>query len=219
MPSSRRYLPWAALWTGALALATAACNDLAGIDPPHTTTGSGAAAAAAGSGGAAASGGAGSAGSGAMAGSGAAAGSAGAMAGASGMGGAPATSSTGGAGGCCDCDSDMHIALACGGEDCDDTNSLVYPGEPDYFTDPLPGGGFNYDCAGGSTPDPARNIGIKCSDYNLSQVNCENASPGYLDKMIPACGQPGTWGKCKWVGGLTYCQNQAIDAALKMGCK
>lgn len=129
------------------------------------------------------------------------------------------TSSTGGTGPCCDCDRDGHDKLSCaGGDDCDDKDENVYPGQAMYFTEPLPGGGYNYDCAGGSTPDPMLNKGLKCSDFNLSQSMCDNAAPGYLNNGIPPCGVAGNWGKCNWAGGLSFCVNQTIDPALKMGC-
>src|SRR5438045_8565449 len=44
---------------------------------------------------------------------------------------------TTGTGGCCDCDGDGHSSMACpGGDDCDDNNKDVFPGQLMYF--PVP---------------------------------------------------------------------------------
>jgi hypothetical protein len=127
------------------------------------------------------------------------------------------TSSTGGTGGCCDCDKDTYDAKGpvCGGEDCDDSNDLVYPGEPDYKTEPASADlGFDWDCDGSIMQDPTLQ-GINC--LLLGKQACEAVRQGYLDNKVPACGIAGKFGTCSW-NGLT-CENMVLDPNRKMACK
>ncbi|WP_044986390.1 hypothetical protein [Sorangium cellulosum] len=157
----------------------------------------------AGSGGGAASSGAGGDGGGAAASGG------GGGAGGDGAGGGAATSSasstsaTSGAGGGgtvdCDADDDGYRSKACeGGNDCNDDNPLVHPGQPSTFYDtPIsPGGGFDYDCSGAEEREFRS---INCSGL----LTCAVASNVFLADV--PCGQRGPFGSC----GLT-CQSDIV---------
>lgn len=68
------------------------------------------------------------------------------------------TTSTGGAGGACDTDADDdgHVSIACGGDDCDDTDNRAYPGQTQGFGTPRNGGGsgdedYDFNCSGTNT--------------------------------------------------------------------
>ncbi|WP_437950329.1 hypothetical protein WME98_05545 [Sorangium sp. So ce296] len=150
-------------------------------------------------GGAAASGGGGGAG-GDGAGGGAATSGASSTSATSGVGGGAATSSasstsaTSGAGGGgtvdCDADDDGYRSKACeGGNDCNDDNPLVHPGQPSTFYDtPIsPGGGFDYDCSGAEEREFRA---VNCSGL----LTCAVASNVFLTD-IP-CGQRGPFGSC-----------------------
>ncbi|WP_438014497.1 hypothetical protein WMF18_26820 [Sorangium sp. So ce315] len=103
-------------------------------------------AAGSGGGGAAGSGGGGAAGSG-----GGAAGSGGGAASSSASASATASGSGGGGPVDCDVDRDGYRSTACeGGNDCNDENPDVHPGQPStFYSTPIPtGGGFDYDCSG-----------------------------------------------------------------------
>jgi hypothetical protein len=125
------------------------------------------------------------------------------------------TTGTGGA--CCDCDGDHFHAegTTCGGNDCDDHDPLVYPGEPTYYPTRAknPAIGFDYDCSGQPDPDPALNQTVNCG---LIGLPCA-ANEGYLQQTPPACGMPGPWGKCMQQN--LSCVNDVIDAARVMTCK
>ena len=59
----------------------------------------------------------------------------------------PATTASGAGGASCDADGDRAMAEdACGGDDCDDADADVHPGQTAYFTQPREGGSFDYDC-------------------------------------------------------------------------
>jgi hypothetical protein len=123
---------------------------------------------------------------------------------------------TGGSGGgCCDCDGDHHLAMGvCGGDDCDDHDAQVYPGEPTYYGVPIPGStlGFDYDCSGAAEPDPALNIALNCG----SLPPCATGT-GFLGKVPPPCGQTAPWGTCTLSDLM--CVQDVIDASQLMLCK
>lgn len=48
----------------------------------------------------------------------------------------------------CDGDHDSHLAVACGGDDCCDTDANVHPGVTAYFDTKNACNGFDYDCNG-----------------------------------------------------------------------
>lgn len=93
----------------------------------------------------------------------------------------------------CDCDGDGYESIACGGDDCDDQDARVHPGQTEYFAEPSenPEVGFDYDCSGTLERDP-----------NHKKVSC-----GVLDLLLckdnegfkndpPPCGESGAWGRC-----------------------
>lgn len=145
-----------------------------------------------------------------------------------GMGGSTSTgtdSTTGGTGGGttstadpCDADGDGVLAESCGGADCNDDKAGIPAGEAQYFTVPDEVVGFDYDCSKFLELDPAHDVGIECSGA-LGAMACEGKGKGYLDNMIPACGQPGVWGECQWIVNLVgSCKNKPINTQEIMPC-
>ncbi|WP_437874908.1 hypothetical protein [Sorangium sp. So ce513] len=144
---------------------------------------------------------AGSGGGGGAASSSASAGGDGGGAAGSGGGGGAASSSTSasstasgsGGGGPVDCDVDRdgYRSTACeGGNDCNDENPLVHPGQPSTFYDtPIsPGGGFDYDCSGKEEPE-------------FEAVNCSNILPlcaakNNVFQVDVPCGGRASFGDC-----------------------
>jgi hypothetical protein len=129
-----------------------------------------------------------------------------------------AGSSSGGTGGCCDCDGDGYRSQAlCGGDDCDDFNPLVHPGQTMYFAAPSgdPNVGFDYDCSG--APNPEFPTPVDCN--LLLTGNCD-AGVGFLN-AVPPCGDAGEWGTCvpNPVLGPLACQSSVIDANRISLCK
>ncbi|WP_437630707.1 hypothetical protein [Sorangium sp. So ce854] len=143
-------------------------------------------ASAGGDGGAAGSGG-GSGGDGGAAGSGGEGGAASSSASAS------ATASGSGGGGPVDCDVDRdgYRSTACeGGNDCNDENPDVHPGQPStFYSTPIsPGGGFDYDCSGKE-------------EREFEAVTCSNVLPlcGARDNVFQVdvpCGGRAAFGDC-----------------------
>jgi hypothetical protein len=111
----------------------------------------------------------------------------------------------------CDCDGDEFFAEACAGEDCDDQNKDVFPGQTLFFDESARTIGFDYNCDDQSerefTPE------VNCSGLSLG---CEDQSEGFLDSL-PSCGNTGPWGRCK-VDGLT-CVGDVIDTTRVMRCR
>ncbi|WP_437775225.1 hypothetical protein [Sorangium sp. So ce1097] len=147
-----------------------------------------------GGGGAAGSGGGGSGGDGGAAGSGGgAAGSGGGGSAASSSSSASATASGSGGGGPVDCDVDRdgYRSTACeGGNDCNDENPDVHPGQPStFYSTPIPtGGGFDYDCSGKE-------------EREFEAVTCSNILPlcGARDNVFQVdvpCGSRAAFGDC-----------------------
>lgn len=137
----------------------------------------------------------------------------------SGSGGASSTSSTSSSGaaggsstssGCCDCDNDGHDSVACdGGDDCNDQDSRVFPGQTLYFDTQADGGGYDFNCVNGPEKDPMLDTAHLC-------VVCVNdeMDAHYFAMTSPSCGMPGEWGTCKAV----TCAKNVIDPTLKMKC-
>ncbi|WP_437285107.1 hypothetical protein [Sorangium sp. So ce406] len=180
----------------------------AGGDAPGSTVSStstaGASPDAAGSGGdggaASSSTGAGGDGGSTASGSGGDGGAASSSTGAGGEGGAASSSATAsstasgsGGGGTVDCDADDdgYRSTACeGGNDCNDENPLVHPGQPSTFygTPISPGGSFDYDCSG-------------AEEREFQAVTCSNVLPLCAAKTnvfqadVP-CGGRASFGNC-----------------------
>ena len=129
--------------------------------------------------------------------------------------GAPAKAGTGsGAGapaGECDADLDSHAAEgACAGDDCDDTDPNVWPGQPKYFAERQANADYDYDCNG--APEQEQQAAVVCAGVSLSACPTQT---GFL-KTLPACGVAGRWGKCT-KGSLT-CDETVIDDMRRMRC-
>jgi len=99
-----------------------------------------------------------------------------------------------------DADGDGHIAASCGGDDCNDNNSAVYPGATE-----IPGDGIDEDCDGyelcyqdldgdgwGSDSNTVLSTNFNCSDFGTIQGggDCDDSdytiNPAALD--IPGDG-------------------------------
>ena len=122
---------------------------------------------------------------------------------------------TTGTGGCCDCDGDGHSSTACpGGDDCDDNNKDVFPGQLMYFPVPThPGGGFDYNCDGKADfKSPA------VVDCSLIGALCDIMTHGYLGKTHPACGETGRVGTCSMPNAVT-CQEQVEQPSVTVLCR
>ncbi|WP_437500338.1 hypothetical protein [Sorangium sp. So ce1099] len=106
-----------------------------------------------------------------------------------------ASSSASGSGGGgpvdCDADDDGYRSEACeGGNDCNDDNPLVHPGQPSMFygTPIATGAGFDYDCSG-------------AEEKEFRAVNCSNILPlcsaasNVFQADVP-CGSRTAFGSC-----------------------
>lgn len=140
------------------------------------------------------------------------AGGAGASAGTGAVGGTGGAGMTAGAGGsapACDADMDGHIADSCGGDDCDDTDADVHPGQTAWFTVKSKSGSFDYDC---STAVEHEYLPLKCP--SLLGIGCDNFTPGYLDATV-SCGKSCLVAHCK--SGTLSCDPQPGVPTL-LGC-
>jgi hypothetical protein len=139
-----------------------------------------------------------STGGGATASSGGDAGHGGRGGGATGGAGGGGTGAAGGAGGMsCDADGDGALAIACGGDDCDDGDARVHPGQMSFFTTPAAGGGYDFDCNG----TEEHQLGaVTCGALPI--VNCDSSHTGL--EIDLGCGETGAWGQC--AANLTSCQ-------------
>ncbi|WP_437686193.1 hypothetical protein [Sorangium sp. So ce176] len=194
------------------ASAASAGGGTAGTTTSSASTGGAAPdASGAGGGGGAASSSAGAGGDGGSTASGAGGdgGAASSSAGAGGDGGAASSSATAsstatgsGGGGTVDCDADDdgYLSTACeGGNDCNDENPLVHPGQPSTFyeTPISPGGSFDYDCSG-------------AEEREFQAVECSNILPLCAAKSnvflvdVP-CGRRASFGNCNGT-----CQSMTI---------
>ena len=131
-----------------------------------------------------------------------------------GSGGTGASPGSGGTSTCkdaCDCDGDGALSEACQGDDCDDNDPLAYPSQKSFFATPRGAAGFDYNCDGQS--ERQFDAATKCG----ALLSCsEGASDGFLG-TLPACGETGTWGRCK-VDGL-LCVDEVIENARTMLCR
>jgi hypothetical protein len=115
----------------------------------------------------------------------------------------------------CDMDGDGFRSRSCpGGDDCDDTAKLVYPGQPNFFEDPTHVGGTNFDFDCNGLPQPQFGS-VSCS--SLLGLGCDQSGSAFFGTTAPACGQTGTFGHCK-VSGLS-CVEQPEQDVKKMPCK
>jgi hypothetical protein len=132
-----------------------------------------------------------------------------------------ASGGSGGSGSCvtpCDCDGDGYLSdsMACGGNDCDDEDNRVHPGQTQYFAERSPNDrvGFDYDCSGTLDRDPLQgSTALSCLDLDL--LACENVQG--FQAPLPACGQPGSWAECK--GVLLVCSASVLDTNVIARCR
>ncbi|WP_437596437.1 hypothetical protein [Sorangium sp. So ce590] len=205
--------------TTSSASTAASSSDAAGSGGGAATSGAGGdggGAAASGSGGAGGAGGDGAGGNGAGgdgAGGDAATSSASASSAVSGSGGGAASSSSSsavsgsGGGGSVDCDADDdgYRSTACeGGNDCNDNNPSVHPGQPSTFyeTPIRPGGGFDYDCSGAEE----RELPV----VNCSGLVCAATTNVFLTNV--ACGARGPFGGCNALCQTTIIYPDSVRA-------
>ena len=120
---------------------------------------------------------------------------------------------TASSGSCCDCDGDGHAAIGpCGGDDCDDGDKRVYPGELVYHDTPSPTVGFDWDCSGVADRKPELLVTVECGAVPPCPTTV-----GYL-AAPPPCGESAAWGTC--VKQMTVmCVQNVIEQAKKMACK
>lgn len=96
----------------------------------------------------------------------------------------------GGAGACksCDCDGDGALSADCSGEDCNDHDENVKPGQTDFFLEASPGHGFDYDCS--TEIEYEARIELTCDP-----LACDEVTQAFIG--TPACGtENAAWGRC-----------------------
>lgn len=100
-----------------------------------------------------------------------------------------------------------------GGNDCDDTNPDVYPGQSKFFAVPTHpvNGNFDYDCSATIEPEYGT---VNCM-IPLGVV-CNTMTQGFLGQS-PACGQMGNYGHCVEPGGVG-CSEEVLQAGRVLRC-
>ena len=84
---------------------------------------------------------------------------------------------------------DPPSGTAANGDDCNDHNASVFPGQKTYFNKPIPGSnGFDYDCDGKAELKDAQK-----ADCKKKGKDCEGSGWGLF---VPACGGTGMWLEC-----------------------
>ena len=112
----------------------------------------------------------------------------------------------------CDADADKHAAEgACGGDDCDDTDADVFPGQTKYFSARQANIGYDYNCD--HATEQEQKAAIMCAGVSLSACPTD---VGFLGEL-PTCGGTGRWGTCKKMNGLT-CEEAATESDHPMHC-
>lgn len=110
----------------------------------------------------------------------------------------------------CDCDGDGALSIGeCGGDDCDDEDSEVHPGQVKFFAQRSenPIVGFDYDCSGILERPPNQSVQVTCGALDL--LDCAGAQ-GYFG-VPPPCGQSGSFGTCVLNG--IFCVESVTDSA------
>lgn len=96
----------------------------------------------------------------------------------------------------CDEDGDGHLSLACGGDDCCDSDPDVHPGQEGFFDKPSKCGGWDYDCSGTVEKETELPVaecrregipggGVGCYGYAFE-------GPAWHGTEAPGCGEAGT---------------------------
>lgn len=115
----------------------------------------------------------------------------------------------------CDCDGDGALSMgACGGDDCDDEDARVHPGQGKFFASRSdnPIVGFDYNCSGNLERPPSQSVQVSCGALEL--LSCAGAQ-GYFG-VPPPCGQAGRWGTCMLSGLL--CVESVTDPEAVATC-
>jgi hypothetical protein len=118
-----------------------------------------------------------------------------------------------------DADHDGFLSAACGGNDCDDSNGAVFPGQVNYFDAVSPKGNYDYNCNSVPEKDPALNKYSVCSGL-LSLGGCNLTTDTYVSGSAgtpPACGVAAAWGKCVKVSLNLSC-GVGTTTQVKMAC-
>ena len=102
------------------------------------------------------------------------------------------SSADAGDGGPCDKDNDGHrdVGNVCLGDDCCDVDSLVHPGQTDFFATRNACGTFDYDCNGSESVERG-NVNCKLGFFACS-------GDGFA--ATTACGVTATYTSCGWAG-------------------
>ncbi len=134
-----------------------------------------------------------------------AAGAAGNPGGGGGSGGVSGAAGAAGAG-CCDCDKDLVPSNkpGCNGNDCDDDDANVFPGQTKFFGTESKNNGFDYNC------DQKLETEYKKLDC---VALCDPKVDGYIG-TAPQCGKSGDFGSCDGV----LCQPQ-VKTQQVMRCR
>jgi hypothetical protein len=76
------------------------------------------------------------------------------------------------------------------GDDCDDNDNRVFPGQTAFFTARRPNNTFDYNCSG--TDEPQFPQGLSCTS---GPGGCQTVGT-WLGSTVPACGRSGLQGAC-----------------------
>lgn len=118
----------------------------------------------------------------------------------------------------CDVDGDGATSEACGGDDCDDQDADVHPGQERYFTEASERRGFDYDCDGVISRPPSE-VQLSCA---LELAQCDTELQGFFGDALPPCGELGDWGGCvveELVGGLPGSCAERKDEERRAACR
>jgi hypothetical protein len=118
----------------------------------------------------------------------------------------------------CDADGDGATGEACGGDDCDDEDAEVYPGQERYFTEASERRGFDYDCDGIISRPPSE-VQLSCA---LELAQCDTELQGFFGDALPPCGELGDWGGCvveEIVGGIPGSCAERKDEERRAACR
>jgi hypothetical protein len=115
----------------------------------------------------------------------------------------------------CDEDHDGHDSstrAGCHGDDCDDGDPDVHPGQVSYFSVENSAGNYDYDCNGDE--EPLITTALDCSAL-LGACSGE----GYAGS-VPACGKTGAWVRCEaTIAPLPALCNAVDDGTKPQACR
>lgn len=114
----------------------------------------------------------------------------------------------------CDMDCDGDLSIACGGDDCCDTDPNVFVGQTEFFEAKSACGSFDYNCDGAEEKELG--LGKACSRPTWEN-RCDAPKIGFKG-TIPECGKPGI----KFVGctGRTFTGGcGSVEEAVLQTCR